>query len=147
MAESASDGAVTGEIHRLLVALTARIKAHEDRCVDRLGVTRMEAKTLYRLEPGETVPVRTVAERGRVDPSNLSSAVESLERRRLVERPRASHDRRIRAVRLTPAGEELRERLETCLHERHPAVARLAPEEREALRTLLRRLDTASGES
>jgi DNA-binding MarR family transcriptional regulator len=140
MAISASETALAGEIHKLLVALTVRVKAHEDGCLGRLTLTRMEAKALYRLEPGETVPVRTIAERGGVDPSNLSAAVESLESRGLVERPPAAHDRRVRAVRLTPEGEELRARLEDCLHDGHPAVARLAPEECEALRDLLRRL-------
>jgi DNA-binding MarR family transcriptional regulator len=131
---------LTEEIHKLLVALTVRVKAHEDDCIGRLALTRMEAKALYRLEPGETVPVRTIAERGGVDPSNLSGAVESLERRGLVERPRAAHDGRVRAVRLTSEGEALRERLAACLHDGHPAVARLGPDEREALRDLLLRL-------
>ena len=140
MAATASDTELAGEIHKLLVALTVRIKAHEDVCVGRLALTRMEAKVLYRLEPGEAVPVRTIAERGGVDPSNLSGAVESLEARGLVERPPAAHDRRVRAVRLTAEGEELRERLAACLHEGHPAVERLGAEEREALRDLLRRL-------
>jgi DNA-binding MarR family transcriptional regulator len=140
VAAIASNPILAGEIHKLLVALTVRIKAHEDVCVGRLAVTRMEAKVLYRLEPGETVPVRTIADRGGVDPSNLSAAVESLEARGLVERPAAAHDRRVRAVRLTSAGEDLRARLEDCLHDGHPAVARLGPEDREALRDLLRRV-------
>jgi DNA-binding MarR family transcriptional regulator len=140
MAAIASESVLAGEIHKLLVALTVRIKAHEDVCLGRLSVTRMEAKVLYRLEPEETVPVRTIAERGGVDPSNLSAAVESLEARGLVERPPAAHDRRVHAVRLTAEGEGLRERLEACLHEGHPAVARLGPEERAALRDLLLRL-------
>jgi DNA-binding MarR family transcriptional regulator len=140
LTEAASDVALAGEIHRLLVGLTTRVKAHEDRCLERLGVTRMEAKALYRLEPGEAVPVRTIAERGHVDPSNLSGATESLEARGLVERPPAAHDRRVRAVRLTAAGEELRERLVSCLHDGHPAVARLSASQRLALRDLLARL-------
>lgn len=140
MAVTATDAALAEEVHKLLVALTVRVKAHEDVCLARLALTRMEAKALYRLEPGEAVPVRTIAERGGVDPSNLSGAVESLEARGLVERQRAAHDRRVRAVRLTPEGEQLRERLAGCLHGGHPAVARLDRREREALRDLLRRL-------
>jgi DNA-binding MarR family transcriptional regulator len=140
MAATATDAQLAAEIHKLLVALTTRVKAHEDRCCARLAVTRMEAKVLYRLEAGETVPVRTIAERGGVDPSNLSAAVESLEARGLVERPPAAHDRRVRAVRLTPDGEGLRERLSVCLHDGHPAVSALSSEERVALRDLLRRL-------
>jgi DNA-binding MarR family transcriptional regulator len=137
---TATEAALAREIHTLLVGLTSRVKAHEDDCMRRLGLTRMEAKALYRLESGETVPVRTVAARGMVDPSNLSGAIESLEERGLIERPPAPHDRRVRAVRLTPEGEEVRERLAACLHDGHPAVARLTDAERESLRDLLRRL-------
>jgi DNA-binding MarR family transcriptional regulator len=128
------------EIHKLLVALSVRVKDHQDVCLGRLGLTQMEGKALYRLEPGEAVPVRTIAERGGVDPSNLSAAVQSLERRGLVERPRAAHDGRVRAVLLTSAGAERREQLRDCLHDGHPAVARLSADECEALRDLLRRL-------
>jgi len=140
VATTASDATLAEEVHKLLVALTVRVKAHEDVCLGRLGLTRMEAKALYRLEPGEAAPVRSLAERGGVDPSNLSGAVESLEARGLVERQRAVHDRRVRAVRLTVEGEQLRDRLAECLHDGHPAVARLGRREREALRDLLRRL-------
>jgi DNA-binding MarR family transcriptional regulator len=141
---TANDLALAGEIHRLLVSLIQRIKAHEDTSLEPFELTRMEAKALYRLEPGETVPVRTIAERGHVDPSNLSPAVESLEARGLVERPPARHDRRIRAVRLTPEGEELRRQLADALHDGYPAVARLSVEQQRLLRDLLAQTSSSS---
>ena len=134
-------GEITEEIHRQLVHLALRLKEHEQVCLERLGLSRMDAKTLYRLEPGETVPVRRLAERGGVDPSNLSAPIERLESRGLVERQPTVHDRRVRAVRLTRAGVRMRERLVRCLVDGHPAVAGLAPDEQERLRDLLRRLD------
>jgi DNA-binding MarR family transcriptional regulator len=141
LAELASDPpGRADEIHRLLVALTVKVKAHEEGCLPRLGLNRMEAKTLYRLEPGEAVPVRTIAERGGVDASNLSSAVKSLAERGLVERGTAEHDRRVRAIRLSPAGRQLRRRLVGCLFDGYPAVAGLSDAQQELLRDLLRRL-------
>lgn len=140
MAATASDLELAGEIHRLLVSLVQKIKAHEDAGLEQFDLTRMEAKALYRLEPGEAVPVRTIAARGHVDPSNLSPAIESLEARGLVERPPARHDRRVRAVRLTPEGEELRRQVADSLHDGYPAVSGLSSEERVMLRDLLRRL-------
>ena len=138
MSASASDPGIADEIHRLFVALEVRIKEHEERCLDALDLSRMEAKALYRLEPGETVALRVVAERGGVDPSNLSAPVERLERRGLVERRAAKHDRRVRAVALTASGVRLRDRLVACLVDGYPAVASLDPGEREQLRNLLR---------
>ena len=107
MAASANR-ALADEIHRLIVSIATRTKLHEDACMDRLSLSRMEAKALYRLEPGEAVSVRTLAERGLVDPSNLTGAIDALEERGLIQRELAKHDRRVRSLRLTPQGGKLR---------------------------------------
>jgi DNA-binding MarR family transcriptional regulator len=127
------------EIHRLIVSIATRTKLHEDTCMDRLSLSRMEAKALYRLEPGEVVSVRTLAERGLVDPSNLTAAVDTLEDRGLIQRESAKHDRRVRSLRLTPEGEKLRVRLVDELLAGHPGVAGLSRAEQTKLRDLLRR--------
>ena len=107
--------------------------------MDRLSLSRMEAKALYRLEPGEAVSVRTLAERGLVDPSNLTGAIDALEERGLIQRELAKHDRRVRSLRLTPQGGKLRARLVDELLAGHPGVAGLSRGERTKLRDLLRR--------
>ena len=127
------------EIHRLIVSIATRAKLHEDACMDRLSLSRMEAKALYRLEPGEAVSVRTLAERGLVDPSNLTGAIDALEERGLIQRELAKHDRRVRSLRLTPQGEKLRARLVDELLVGHPGVAGLSRGEQTKLRDLLRR--------
>jgi DNA-binding MarR family transcriptional regulator len=135
----AANSELADEIHRLIVLLATRTKLHEDRCMDVFALSRMEAKALYRLEPGESVSVRTLAERGLVDPSNLTGAIDSLEARGLVRRELAKHDRRVRTLRLTSEGEELRARLVADLLAGHPGVEGLSRAEQTALRDLLRR--------
>ena len=107
--------------------------------MEELELSRMEAKALYRLEPGEAVSVRTLAERGLVDPSNLTGAVDTLESRGLIRREPAKHDRRVRTLTLTAEGEHLRKRLVDRLLEGHPGVAGLTRAEQTKLRDLLRR--------
>jgi DNA-binding MarR family transcriptional regulator len=134
------DRPLAEQIHRLLVALYSRIKDHEQACVERFRVSRPQAKALYRLEPGETVPVGTLAERADTDPSNLTATLVQLEERGLIERGRAAHDRRVRVVGLTPEGEALRKRLVEDMFGAYPGVSALSEEERRALRDLLARL-------
>ena len=138
MAGSASSD-LADEIHRLIVALATRTKLHEDASMEAFELSRMEAKALYRLEPGEAVSVRTLAERGLVDPSNLTAAVDSLESRGLIRREAAKHDRRVRTLSLTAAGERLRARMVERLLDGHPGVAGLSRAEQTKLRDLLRR--------
>jgi len=127
------------EIHRLIVSIATRTKLHEDACMDRLSLSRMEAKALYRLEPGEAVSVRTLAGRGLVDPSNLTGAIDTLKERGLIQRESAKHNRRVRSLRLTPEGEKLRVRLVDELLAGYPGVAGLSRGEQTKLRDLLRR--------
>jgi MarR family 2-MHQ and catechol resistance regulon transcriptional repressor len=72
---------------------------------------------------------------------NLTTVIDNLERRGLVERRRTPEDRRVAAIHLTSAGE----RLIRTLFPRHLAAlvevfAVLTPEEQEQLATLCRRL-------
>ncbi len=79
-------------------------------------------------------------------PGNLTDVVDKLERRGLVTRVRAAHDRRQVRVELTPAGRAMIE----DVFPRHAAdiaraMAGLDPAELETLGHLLRRLGTAEG--
>jgi DNA-binding MarR family transcriptional regulator len=56
------------------------------------------------LAEGDCQTQATIAEAVAVDPSRLVAVLDSLERRELVVRSRAAHDRRRHVVRLTPAG-------------------------------------------
>lgn len=87
--------------------------------------------------------MRTVAERVHANPSNITVVVARLDGRGYVTREGTS-DRRVKGVRLTKAGRELRQRLADRLREDHPAVGDLSPTQQAALVRLLRALDLQS---
>ena len=72
------------------------------------GLSTAQVNALLRLEPGEAVPMRSLAARLDSDASNLSVLVDRLERRGAVERRPDPADGRVKALVLTPAGERLR---------------------------------------
>ncbi len=92
------------------------------------------------MDEQQSVSVGTLAERCRMDPSNLTASLDTLEERGLVERRAAAHDRRVRSVSLTPAGVVVRRELMDCLFDEPPVAAGLSASERETLRDLLTRL-------
>jgi MarR family transcriptional regulator, organic hydroperoxide resistance regulator len=128
------------QIHRLLIELFGRIKDGEQSCLERFGVTRVQGRALYRIDPGETVAIGALAERMYADPSNVTPVLAQLEERGLVERGQATHDRRVRVVALTEEGAALRARLVECTFGEYPAAAALSEAERRQLRDLLARL-------
>jgi DNA-binding MarR family transcriptional regulator len=113
------------------------MKEHQVTCLERFGLTAPQANALWRALPGESVSVGALAERCRMDPSNLNAPLAGLEARGLVERRPAVHDRRVRAVALTEEGVALRKQLMGCLFDEPPVVAGLSEEERAAFRDLL----------
>jgi DNA-binding MarR family transcriptional regulator len=83
--------------------------------------------------------MRALATRLHANPSNVTVIVARLEARGLLER-QVSDDRRVKGVRLTSAGTDLRQRLEARLIADHPAVRGLTPAEQDTMLNLLRRL-------
>jgi len=93
---------------------------------------------------------QTIGERLRIPPSRMVAFVDALEARSLLERRHNPHDRRTRALHLTPSGRELLDRafaLAVGLEEH--LCAQLSAGEREQLLALLQRvalqLDLAAG--
>jgi DNA-binding MarR family transcriptional regulator len=72
------------------------------------GITGGEIKALLKLTPGEAAAMREVATAWNCDASTATWMVDRLEQRGLVERRAKPGDRRVRAVALTPTGEETR---------------------------------------
>lgn len=77
-------------------------------------------------------------------PSRLVALVDSLADRDLLERRRNPDDRRLHALHLTPAGEQLLRRVRTIGQAHDEAICgTLSPADRDRLRTLLARLADA----
>jgi DNA-binding MarR family transcriptional regulator len=130
----------TAEIVDLANALTGRIFGHLIARAAELNLSVPEAKALQHLEPDRAMPMRELATRVHANPSNVTVVVARLEARGVLSRE-VSADRRVKGVRLTPAGVELRARLEARLLAEHPALRGLSPAERRQLLNLLRRLN------
>lgn len=67
------------------------------------------------------------------DASNVTSLVDKLESRGLVERRAADRDRRIKALLLTPVGGELKNRIHERMQEPPPTIANLSLADQTAL--------------
>lgn len=111
-----------------------------------LHLTIPLADVVWQLDP-KLGPLsrRELAERLHCDPSNVTFLVDRLERRRLVARTRVRSDRRIKAMALTPAGVEVRERLIATLAE-SALFGRLTRPEQRQLADLLARCANESRE-
>ena len=92
--------------------LHAALERHLHDTLVELDLTIPLSDALWQLDP-QLGPLsrRELAERLNCDPSNVTFLVTRLERRRLVTSAEARGDRRLKALTLTPAGIEVRDRL------------------------------------
>jgi MarR family transcriptional regulator, organic hydroperoxide resistance regulator len=125
------------ELVRRLMDLFAHTLDHQGGCLESLELTYSQAKLLWRLELGDTPSLKELARRCGVDPSNLSGVVDQLADRGLVLSRPATHDRRVRVIRLTADGVRLRRRLVACLAQ-NPSIDALSPPRRKQLLDILR---------
>jgi DNA-binding MarR family transcriptional regulator len=141
MAEQKKSDPLTEEISSLFNKISLRLKDHQFACLERVKLSPIQANALWRIGPRESMSVGALAERFSADPSNLAAPLAGLEKRGLLTRRPAAHDRRVRTIRLTAEGRALRERLMTCLFTDPPVVAGLTTRERRAFRDLLAKLN------
>jgi DNA-binding MarR family transcriptional regulator len=90
-------------------------------------LTPMQAMLLDRLQDDLAVPMSDLARQLHCDKSNLTSVVDALERRGLVERTTPPDDRRVRALVTTAHGRTVRTRLRRRLREDNAMLTRLEP--------------------
>lgn len=109
------------------------------------GLSPMALGLLKSLEPGIELPMSTMAEWLFCDASNVTSMVDRLEARGLIERRDSPKDRRVKLLALTAEGETLRERALARLHEPPEALASLSMADQRVLRDTLRRALSAEG--
>ncbi|MGP3960489.1 MarR family winged helix-turn-helix transcriptional regulator [Nonomuraea sp. 3N208] len=139
MTTSGTDACVR-EIIELAGRLHARTHAHYEAKVAETGLTMPQARALMLLSAGEAMSMRALSDLLGANPSNVTITVDRLQGRGLVERDEVVADRRVRAVRLSQEGAQLKRRLEAGLLAGNPTATRLSTTEQETLRDLLRRL-------
>ncbi|MDQ3462117.1 MAG: MarR family winged helix-turn-helix transcriptional regulator [Actinomycetota bacterium] len=110
------------------------------RIAETLGVTPRMLGGLMHLAPGELMPMRTMVEEWHCDPSWVTTIVDELEQRGLVDRRTDAVDRRAKTVCLTAAGEQARRHAVELLSVPPPGIVSLTSAEQVALRDLMRKV-------
>jgi DNA-binding MarR family transcriptional regulator len=109
------------QLAQVAYELHAALERHLHNTLEELDLTVSLSDALWQLDPAlGPLSRRELAERLRCDPSNVTFLVNRLEERCLVSRACAGGDRRVKALALTPAGVEARNRLiatiaESCM--------------------------------
>jgi DNA-binding MarR family transcriptional regulator len=123
-----------GLLWRLMQANKPRFMA----LAQELGLAPMQLHALRLIEPGVEVPMSSLAGKLFCDASNVTGIVDRLEARGLIERRPAEHDRRVKLLVLTSAGDRVRRIAESQMTEPPPEIAALPLEQKRALRDALR---------
>jgi DNA-binding MarR family transcriptional regulator len=108
-----------------------------------VGLTPGLMKALLSFEPGQAIAMKMLAQSWRCDASYVTSLVDGLEERGIVERRSHPTDRRSKTVGLTAEGERVRQVVVDRLHEPPPAFAALTTAELRTLRDLLAKVNRA----
>ncbi|HEY6420662.1 MAG TPA: MarR family transcriptional regulator, partial [Candidatus Binataceae bacterium] len=103
------------------------------------GLSELQARTLLHMEPERPLMMSEVAHASGCEPSNLTSIIDKLEARGLVERRAAADDRRVKKVSMTRKGAELRKRLLTHFNEPARWMLALSAHEQRQLCEMLSR--------
>jgi DNA-binding MarR family transcriptional regulator len=128
-----------------LFAVADRLRQHWGAHAAALGLTGIQAKVLLRLTPGEATPMRKLAQQLDYDASNLTTLVDRLAARGVLERRADPTDRRVKALCLTPEGERIREQFWRNLVADAGPLAPLGHDDLRTLTRLLAKLDPATG--
>jgi DNA-binding MarR family transcriptional regulator len=124
---------------RALTHLPAHL-ARLHRLYDEAGITPGVGKALVQLPLDRPVPMRELASALHCDNSYVTSVIDVLEEKALVERRAHPSDRRIKVISLTEEGALLAKRARAELAEPPPVFDALTNSEAAQLRDLMRKL-------
>jgi MarR family transcriptional regulator, organic hydroperoxide resistance regulator len=103
-----------------------------------MGLAPMQLHALRLIQPGEGMPMSSLAGMLFCDNSNVTGIVDRLSARGLIERRPAEHDRRVKLLVLTPEGERVRTAVHRQMSQPPPEIAALPMRHKRALRDALR---------
>ena len=130
---------LAAELAQRVFELAGVLEAHVGVVLRDLDLTAALADVLWKIDPAADPPSRReLAARLQCDPSNVTFLADRLEARGLIERVVDDRDRRLKAMRLTPAGAAARSRLLAAFASGSP-FARLTAAEQRHLADLLAR--------
>ena len=126
------------EILDTMAELVAAMLRRAEEVAQRHGVPIIFLKALHRLDC--PLAMKDLGQRMRCDPSFVTSVADQLEKRGLATRESDPADRRVKRIVLTPAGLELKQRIETEILNGLPWRIALDNDERACLLGLVRKL-------
>jgi DNA-binding MarR family transcriptional regulator len=129
-----------GEVWRLMTDLVLNNERRREVC-DHVGLSFGKIKVL-RLLVNRPLPMGELAALVNMDPPNLTSVIDDLQRAGLVERRAHPSDRRVQLVVDTPDGEMLAHRAEEILHRPPKELSQLSVGDIETLLLILSRAST-----
>jgi len=126
------------EILDSMAELLAAMLTRAEEVAQRHGVPIFFLKALHRLDC--PLAMKELGLRMRCDPSFVTNVADQLEKRGLATRESDPADRRVKRIALTPAGLELKQRIETEILSALPWRHALDNDERACLLGLIRKL-------
>ncbi|HSX42952.1 MAG TPA: MarR family winged helix-turn-helix transcriptional regulator [Candidatus Saccharimonadales bacterium] len=106
------------------------------------GLTSIQAITLMLLEEHTDCPMKRLGQVFHCDASNITGIVDGLERKMLVSRESDQNDRRIKTVRISAAGRELRDQmLKQLIHDSNYLFGPLSDTESRQLVHIIEKLN------
>jgi len=126
------------EILESMAELLAAMLTRAEEVAQRHGVPIFFLKALHRLDC--PLAMKELGLRMKCDPSFVTSIADQLEKRGLATRESDPADRRVKRIALTPAGLELKQRIETEILNGLPWRHALDDDERACLLGLVRKL-------
>jgi DNA-binding MarR family transcriptional regulator len=126
------------EILDAVAGLFARLVAGGDELAKTFGIPAFVLKALHMLD--SPLAMKDLGRLMHCDPSFITGIADTLERRGLAARESDPSDRRVKRLVLTPAGAELKRRVEDEMLARTPWRQRLSPDERATLLALARKM-------
>jgi MarR family transcriptional regulator, organic hydroperoxide resistance regulator len=125
---------------QLLVKVFFAQRAHLPAADAEIDLSPVQCHVLHLLEPGRALPMGRLAETLSCDASNVTGLIDRMESRGLVRREPLPADRRVKVLRLTPAGSRLRSQLLNRVSGRSNPLWKLSQEQRRTLAEILETL-------
>jgi DNA-binding MarR family transcriptional regulator len=113
--DPADRAGLAGETVRRIMHVAAALRHRQDADLADLGLTPATARALHELDPDRPLPARDLADRLGCDRSNVTALADRLEQAGLVERRGDPADRRQRTLLVTPAGRDVRDRVDRVM--------------------------------
>ena len=121
-----------------VAGLFARLVAEGEELAKAFGIPAFVIKAMHMLDT--PLAMKDLGRRMHCDPSFITGIADTLERHGLAARESDPGDRRVKRLVLTPAGAELKQRLEDEILARSPWRQALSPDERASLLALVRKM-------